>query len=502
MPTNAVSAETFYATSGSLAAFVPASFSGSGYSITLPDGVVVTGRTGYQPYIRQNGTGIEFDGQIQAYIDLSPVINWRRLAAAAAAGAKITLSLTVSAYGGNGGFTTGDTDINNQNIYFNSLLLGTGYSVGTTSWDVTSVISQGCVFNAFMNKAGNGPGGGPTITSISLTVSTSSTSNSVVYLANVAAGDVAVSNINFSGLLLSNGVAYKGSQWVNTGNNISFANAITVGAANVIGNLNLSAGLLSNGVPFTASKWTSTGNNISFANAITVSTANIAGAGIAATSQPTLNVGTGTYTVNILPRVPGTAYNNLVATDDSLIMFTQTGSGTGNLVIGPWSPQSYGIRLTSTGNNGVNTGAPAYPLDINGISRSIGLINMAPFYQSYLSTFVLASNGVNNNNFVGSWGTPSGSTTTSYNSGVSFSAPFSGVWVITSHINLSSSAGYNFWMSGGANMPYINGSGNGSCMSWTGFLAVNTNCNLQYYVNALPGTLNFTWNWTLSHRTA
>ena len=264
MTANAVLSERFYATSGNLTAFVPTAFANPGYSITLPDGVVVTGRTGYQPYIRQNGTGIEFDGQVQAYVDMSPIVNWRKLAAAAAAGAKITLSMTVSAYGGNGGFTTGDTDINNQNIYFNSLLLGTGYSVGTTTWDVSSVMSQGCVFNAFMNKAGNGPGGGPTITLVALKVSTSTNpANAITYVANLAAGDISVSNINIVGALLSNGSPFSGSQWTTVGNNISFANTVTVG------NLNYTGSLLSNGSPFNGSQWTTVGNDISFANTVT-----------------------------------------------------------------------------------------------------------------------------------------------------------------------------------------------------------------------------------------
>lgn len=76
-------------------------------------------------------------------------------------------------------------------------------------------------------------------------------------------------DINFTGILRSNGVAYVGSQWTTSGSNLFLLGSnVGIGLSNpqnrldVAGDINFSGILKSNNVPYVGSQWTTAGSNI------------------------------------------------------------------------------------------------------------------------------------------------------------------------------------------------------------------------------------------------
>ena len=57
-------------------------------------------------------------------------------------------------------------------------------------------------------------------------------------------------------------------------------------------------------------------------------------------------------------------YNPIVSAGDKTIIFSDGTTGTGNLVIAPWSGTASGIKITAAGNVGIGTSSPVTPLDI------------------------------------------------------------------------------------------------------------------------------------------
>lgn len=77
-----------------------------------------------------------------------------------------------------------------------------------------------------------------------------------------------------------------------------------------------------------------------------------------------------TNTLNFHPRVIGPGFNNIVASNDSAIIFTGPGgAGTGNLAICCQTSGVSGLKITSNGNVGVGLQSPSLPLDVNGRVR-------------------------------------------------------------------------------------------------------------------------------------
>ena len=58
--------------------------------------------------------------------------------------------------------------------------------------------------------------------------------------------------------------------------------------------------------------------------------------------------------------------NSLVQAGDQVFGYTGSGVDTGALVIAPWSASSKGIRIAPSGNVGIGTTNPQYPLSVNG----------------------------------------------------------------------------------------------------------------------------------------
>jgi hypothetical protein len=77
-----------------------------------------------------------------------------------------------------------------------------------------------------------------------------------------------------------------------------------------------------------------------------------------------------------LPSLGGGSFNGLVSAGDSAIIFSGATQDTGNLVIGPWSSVSGGLRIQgSNGYVGIGTASPAYPL----MMKNTGLTTLASF---------------------------------------------------------------------------------------------------------------------------
>ena len=95
---------------------------------------------------------------------------------------------------------------------------------------------------------------------------------------------ITASNINFTGSLYQNGVAYSSSQWTTTSGNVSYTSGSIIGtsvsASNMISinssigtinatgitasNINFTGSLYQNGVAYSSSQWTTTSGNVSY----------------------------------------------------------------------------------------------------------------------------------------------------------------------------------------------------------------------------------------------
>jgi hypothetical protein len=84
-----------------------------------------------------------------------------------------------------------------------------------------------------------------------------------------------------------------------------------------------------------------------------------------AAPNPGLSLVDNTNTINFYPKLLAGQFNNMVETNDCGIIFGNTNIG--NLVIANWNNNTYGMKFMSTGNTGINTASPLYPLDVNGI---------------------------------------------------------------------------------------------------------------------------------------
>jgi hypothetical protein len=82
--------------------------------------------------------------------------------------------------------------------------------------------------------------------------------------------------------------------------------------------------------------------------------------------------------VSLFTRIPGFAYNDIVQTNDSAIIynFVSRTANKNGFVIAPWFAGNSGIRMDSSGNVGIGNSSPAYALDVTGSVRISGTNNL------------------------------------------------------------------------------------------------------------------------------
>lgn len=78
------------------------------------------------------------------------------------------------------------------------------------------------------------------------------------------------------------------------------------------------------------------------------------------------DTGTPTHQINFHTNLTASAYNGLTQAGDKGIIFSEGGSGNGNLVIAPWVSGAYGLRITSNGQVGIGQAIPTQVLDVSG----------------------------------------------------------------------------------------------------------------------------------------
>jgi len=114
---------------------------------------------------------------------------------------------------------------------------------------------------------------------------------------------------------------------------------------------------------------------------------------VGANTNKQVNITNNNHGIWLNPRFSsGSWIPPLVDQDDKGLIFSNGTKDTGNLVIGPWSDSSKGIKIIgSTGNVGIGTNTPSYKLHVNGDVNITGrlLING----NSGTSGQVLVSNG-------------------------------------------------------------------------------------------------------------
>jgi hypothetical protein len=191
------------------------------------------------------------------------------------------------------------------------------------------------------------------------------------------------------------------------------------------------------------------------------------------------------------------------------------------------------VLQSAGGNVGIGTNSPGYSLDVNGITRSAGMINTSPaYYIGYTTTnpTIYQSNGTNNTSgtlYNGVYNyvafptysqTPSGFITTT---GGKYTVAYSGIYAITFTTGTATSNNaqletfiaknqYN-------NSTDLNQPGSGTlassyhpastaqwCFSWTGYLSNTDFFTVGFYTSATSGYLGSrtTLSVTLVHRTA
>ena len=73
-------------------------------------------------------------------------------------------------------------------------------------------------------------------------------------------------------------------------------------------------------------------------------------------SNDGINATNGTSWMRLLPGTTGAgSYNPIITAGDNALIFTDGSSGTGNLVIAPWSTSAGGIKISGNGNVGIGT---------------------------------------------------------------------------------------------------------------------------------------------------
>jgi hypothetical protein len=203
----------------------------------------------------------------------------------------------------------------------------------------------------------------------------------------ISALDV-LGDINFSGMLRSNGAAYVSSQWSNTGSTIFIMGSnVAIGKSNasypldIVGDLNFTGTLRQNNLPYVGSQWSNNGSNL------WISGSNI-GIGTAATTN-VLTVGGG--------QSIGIDYTSILCPTNGLIVEGYTGicksnpqfaldingdiNFTGTLmqnsvpyVGSQWSNSSSNVFITGS-NIGIGYSNPLTALSVNGSGSFSGLIS-------------------------------------------------------------------------------------------------------------------------------
>jgi hypothetical protein len=253
----------------------------------------------------------------------------------------------ISTYGSIGNLSAGNISLSgNITVGGNLLVLGSLVSVNVTSVNVIDNNITAGTLNA----------GNATINNLTATNSSLGTINSI---------GLTTGNINFTGNLYQNGIAYLGSQWTTTaGSALSYTSGNVIVNNLTTGNLNFTGTLSQNGIPYIGSQWTSTAGsaiiytsgNVFITN-VNITNANIINSSITNSSITTLNTGNLT-TGNI--NFTGSLYQN-----GALYAASQwTNLGSNKIYFGS-AANSY-VSIGTTAQN--------YALNVDGIISGTGLV--------------------------------------------------------------------------------------------------------------------------------
>jgi len=192
-------------------------------------------------------------------------------------------------------------------------------------------------------------------------------SNLAIGKSNAAYALDVAGDVNFSGMLRSNGQAYVGSQWSTSNNYLTYSSNVSIG-----GSLNFNGSLMSNGVPYVGSQWTTSNNTLTYGSNVYIA---------------------GSLTVmgsNIVQNI--TVQNTLIESSNLVINNAGTGpalSVTQSEVTGQPLAQfiagsNLGLFIGSNAYVGVGKSNPMYALDVVGsinVSGSV-LVNGAALSNS------------------------------------------------------------------------------------------------------------------------
>ena len=193
-------------------------------------------------------------------------------------------------------------------------------------------------------------------------------------------------------------------------------------------------------------------------NWIATNNINISSSQNAATS---LSIASSNFNMWMSANIGDGSWNSITRNGDVGIFFSSNNAQnpSSSFIIAPWSTSNNGLKITGSGNVGINTATPAYPLDVNGQSRFTNVpIITAPVYTTW-STFTLYDNGGNVTTPSGAgqfyyfgWNTPTKynwtSTTTGYmNSHAGQNVPYTGLYLINYNARISGVAQCDFFIS-------------------------------------------------------
>ena len=221
-------------------------------------------------------------------------------------------------------------------------------NLGGTANSLPMFTAQCNVENSMITQSGSNVGIGTASPGAQLDVQNPTTQNNIAIRATNANGTMMlIPNLSTSAY---NGLVQSGDQGI-----------IFYGTAPNAGNLVIGpwSGIGTPGIRMTAA------GKIGIGTAIPGARLDVQNA--AAQNDIALRTTNANGTIMFIPNLGYYAYNRLVQGGDQGIIFYGTAPNAGNLVIGPWSGiGSPGIRMTSAGNVGIGTAAPAATLDVAG----------------------------------------------------------------------------------------------------------------------------------------
>ena len=237
-----------------------------------------------------------------------------------------------------------------------------------------------------------------------------------------APNGITVGNINFTGSLYQNGIAYVGSQWTTTASNLSYTTgSVIVPNGITVGNINFTGSLFQNGLAYLGSQWTTTASNLSYTSGsvivpsgITVGNINFTGSlyqnGVAylgsqwtTTSGNTLTYTTGnviipnTMTVGTLNATTSISSASIQGTNSTITNSVHTALSTGTLNLSTITASS--VLATTQVSSGALYSTNATSTNIVATAFSTGTLNLSTITAaSVLATTQVSSGGLYSTN--------------------------------------------------------------------------------------------------------